>query len=197
MKSLYFATPEDWRRWLAGHHATTDELWVGLHKKGSGRPSITWPEAVDGALCYGWIDGVRRSVDESRYTIRFTPRRPGSAWSAVNLKRVAQLTRKGLMAPAGIEVFQNRRKDRSGLYSFEQRRTVKLTGEYLRRLRAAAAAWRFFKDQAPWYQRTASFWVISAKREETRLKRLATLIDDSAAGRVLGPLKRPKRGGPA
>jgi len=192
MEPMFFATPEAFRAWLEEHHASATELLVGFHKKGSGRPSITWPEAVDQALCFGWIDGVRRSIDDDSYSIRFTPRKPSSAWSAVNVARVEELTRQGLMRPAGVEAFARRSPERTGTYSYEQRAAAALDPEHERRFRAEAAAWAFFQAQPPWYRRAATWWVVSAKREETRERRLAQLIADSAAGRPIGPLTRPE-----
>jgi uncharacterized protein YdeI (YjbR/CyaY-like superfamily) len=186
----FFASPVQWRRWLATHHARKDELLVGFYKRSSGRPSITWPESVDEALCFGWIDGVRRSIDAESYSIRFTPRRRGSIWSAVNVRRVAELTRRRRMRAAGLRAFQARTKAKTAIYSFEQRNKARLLPAYAKRFKANAAAWRFFGTRAPWYQRTATYWVISAKQEETRLRRLAALIDDSARGRIIGPLTR-------
>jgi uncharacterized protein YdeI (YjbR/CyaY-like superfamily) len=190
IEPTYFARPELWRRWLARHHADASELWVGFHKKGSGRPSITWPEAVDQALCYGWIDGVRKRVDDSRYVIRFTPRRRGSVWSSVNLARVKELTALGLMQPAGLAAHAARTDARSGIYAYEQRKQAELPAQMERELKRSRKAWDFFRSQPPWYQRTASWWVISAKKEETRQRRLAALIEDSARGRPIGPLAR-------
>jgi uncharacterized protein YdeI (YjbR/CyaY-like superfamily) len=164
---------------------------VGFYKKASGKPSITWPESVDEALCFGWIDGVRKSIDESSYKIRFTPRRPGSIWSAVNIKRAGELIELGRMAPAGLRAFDERKEARSVVYSYEQRDSARLEGDYEAQLRANPQAWDFFQAQPPWYQRAASWWVISAKKEETRLKRLATLIEESAQGRTIAPLRRP------
>ncbi len=192
MTHLFFASRVQWRRWLAANHARCDELWVGFHKKASGTPSITWPEAVDEALCFGWIDGLRHSVDEVSYTIRFTPRRSGSTWSAINVRRVAALRASGRMRAAGLRAYAGRTREKTGVYSFEQRRRATMPPRYRVRFKANAAAWRFFTAQAPWYQRTATRWVISAKREDTRLKRLATLIEDSAHGRAIGPLRRSK-----
>jgi uncharacterized protein YdeI (YjbR/CyaY-like superfamily) len=191
MRPRFFATPEKWRGWLAKHHGTARELWVGFHKKGSGRPSITWPEAVDEALCFGWIDGVRKSLDETRYVIRFTPRRRGSVWSSVNLGRVKELTRLGRMRPAGLEAHEARDGAKSGLYSFEQRKQVTLPEKFERKLKRNREAWRFFQAQPPWYRRTAAWWIISAKKEETKERRLATLIEDCARGRTIKPLTRP------
>ena len=189
----FFATPEEFRAWLDQHHADERELWVGFHKKGSGRPSITWQEAVAEALCFGWIDGVRRSVDEHSYTNRFTPRRRGSNWSAVNVRLVEELTRAGRMHPAGLKAFEERAPARTGVYSYENRHSARLDPDQEERLRANAAAWEFFQAQPPSYRQTAVWWVGSAKREETRQRRLATLIEDSAAGHTIGPLTRPAR----
>jgi uncharacterized protein YdeI (YjbR/CyaY-like superfamily) len=191
MDVIFFATPPDLRTWFESHHDQARELWVGFYKKASGKPSITWPESVDEALCFGWIDGVRKSIDESSYKIRFTPRRPGSIWSAVNIKRAGELTELGRMQPAGLEAFDKRKDARSAVYAYEQRETARLEGAYEEQLRANPKAWAFFQAQPPWYQRAASWWVISAKKEETRLKRLATLIEDSAQGRSVAPLTRP------
>jgi uncharacterized protein YdeI (YjbR/CyaY-like superfamily) len=191
MKPKFFPSPSDWHAWLEKHHEKHEELWVGFHKVGSGIPSITWPEAVDGALCFGWIDGVRKSLDKTSYVIRFTPRRAKSIWSAINIKRVAELSALGLMRPKGIQAFERRTGRRSEIYAYEQRRGAKLSGAYGEQLRANKKAWSFFQSHPPWYRRTASWWVISAKREETRLKRLATLIDDCEHGRTLAQLKRP------
>ena len=190
MKPRFFASATKWRKWLDEHHDVRDELWVGFYKKGSGRPSITWPESVDGALCFGWIDGIRKSVDDVSYAIRFTPRRAGSIWSSVNIKRVAALTDLGLMRPAGFRAYEKRVEHRSGVYGYEQRKKAKLTPAYQRKMAKNTEAWRFFRSQAPWYQRTASWWVMSAKKEETRLKRLATLIDASSHQRSIVPLRR-------
>ena len=186
----YFKTPAAFRAWLARNHRRAKELRVGFHKKASGKPSITWPEAVDQALCFGWIDGIRHRVDDHRYEIRFTPRTPRSTWSAVNLKRVAALRRRGLMRRAGLEVFQGRERKKSGRYPFEQRRRITLVPRLEQLLRANRKAWAHFHAQAPWYQRTACFWVMSAKQEATRLRRLATLIASSGSGRTIPPLTR-------
>ena len=192
MEPLYFAAPADWRRWLVKHHASAEELWVGFYKRGSGKPSITWPESVDEALCFGWIDGVRKSLDDERYVIRFTPRRPTSIWSAVNVKRVAELTKLGRMRPAGQRAFGKRTAKKTAVYSFEQRKQIKFPPALLRRFKDSPEAWRYFTAEAPWYQRTVTFWVVSAKREETQLKRLGTLIKDSAAGHRIGGLPARK-----
>jgi uncharacterized protein YdeI (YjbR/CyaY-like superfamily) len=187
----FFATPDKWRRWLEKNHARATEVWVGFHRKGSGTASITWPEAVDEALCFGWIDGLRKSIDETRYTNRFTPRKKGSNWSHVNIARVAALTKEGRMQPPGIAAFEARVAGKSDVYSFEQRQTATLGDDFERQFRANAKAWAFFESQAPSYRRTATFWVMSAKQEATRERRLASLIADSTAGRRVGPLRRP------
>jgi len=192
-KPHFFPSPSAWRAWLEQHHAETEELWVGLYKRESGRPSITWPEAVDGALCFGWIDGIRKSVDEISYKIRFTPRKPRSVWSAVNVKRATELSILGLMHPAGLAAFEKRDGDRSAIYSYEQRKSAKLPPAYEKEFRTHPDAWEFFRAQPPWYQRTSAYWVISAKKEETRRKRLATLIADSGRQCTIQALTRPAR----
>jgi uncharacterized protein YdeI (YjbR/CyaY-like superfamily) len=187
----FFARPEDFRAWLDAHHETAQELWVGLHKKGSGRPSITWPEAVDEALCFGWIDGIRKSVDDDAYAIRFTPRKRTSTWSAVNVERVAELASESRMRPAGLAAFEARREAKTGVYSYEQRHAAKLDPAAERELRANEAAWAFFEAQPPSYRRTAVWWVVSAMKEETRRRRLATLVEHSAQGERIPQLRRP------
>jgi uncharacterized protein YdeI (YjbR/CyaY-like superfamily) len=195
MRATYFASPEELRAWFERHHDDERELLVGFSKKGSGVPSITWPEAVDEALCVGWIDGVRTRVDERRYTIRFTPRKARSTWSAVNIKRVDELTRLGRMRPPGLAAFERRTDDRSAIYSYEQRHEATLEEEQEARFRTHLNAWTFFEAQTPSYRRAAIHWVVSAKKAETRERRLSMLIDDSANGRTLAPLTR--RPGPA
>ena len=182
MKTQFFKSPSDFRKWLEKHHATTQELWVGYYKKGSGKPSITWPKSVDEALCFGWIDGIRKSVDAASYTIRFTPRRTSSIWSAVNIRRVKVLSDEGRMQPAGERAFQARKENRSGIYSYEQRRD-KLEEPYEKKLRLNKAAWDFFQAQPPSYRKVVCWWVVSAKQEDTRLKRLEQLIKESANGK--------------
>jgi uncharacterized protein YdeI (YjbR/CyaY-like superfamily) len=184
----FYATPAEWRAWLERHHADAREHWVGFHRRATGRPSMTWAESVDQALCFGWIDGVRKRVDDERYMIRFTPRTPSSRWSRVNVSRVAELREAGLMHPAGVRAFEARTE--AGTYSYEQREAAAFDPERERRLRANAAAAAFFDAQPPGYRRTATHWVMSAKREETRDRRLAQLIADSAAGRRIAPLAR-------
>jgi uncharacterized protein YdeI (YjbR/CyaY-like superfamily) len=191
MNPTFFPTPADLRRWFEQHHETAADLWIGFYKKGSGKPSITWPESVDQALCFGWIDGLRKGIDDVSYMLRFTPRRPDSIWSAVNIQRVADLTEQGLMQPAGLRVFENRKHDKSAVYSFENKDAAKLDEASEQVLRANAAAWEFFQAQAPSYQRAAAWWVISAKKDETRLKRLDQLITESASGLRLAQFVSP------
>ena len=187
----FFATPALFRAWLEEHHDTERELWVGFYRKSSGRPCVTWPEAVDEALCFGWIDGVRRRVDEMSYANRFTPRQRRSTWCAVNIKRAEELIAQGLMHPAGLAAFERRRPDGSGIYSGQRHRELEASKEA--RLRANERAWSFFQAQAPWYRRAVAHWVMSAKKEDTRIRRLNQLIDDSEHGRTIGPLTRPPR----
>ena len=191
----FFATPAEFRTWLEAHHQDERELLVGFYKKGSGKPSITWPESVDEALCFGWIDGVRRSLGEDAYTIRFTPRQRRSFWSVVNIRRAGELIAEGRMRPAGLAAFEARTGERSGVYSFEQKDEPAFDAAQAQRFQADAKAWEFFQAQPPWYRRTATWWVVSAKKEETRAKRLATLIEDSAAGRPIKGLDRKPKGG--
>ena len=182
-------TADEFRAWLEEHHETAGEIEVVFYKKGSGKPSMTWSESVDEALCFGWIDGVRRGRDEESYTIRFTPRKPRSNWSKVNVEKVAKLKEAGLMRPAGLAAFERRSEERTGVYSFEREEAV-LPAEYEEQLRSNPAAADYFDARPPWYRRTATHWVTSAKREETRLRRLAQLIEDSAAGLDVKPLRR-------
>jgi uncharacterized protein YdeI (YjbR/CyaY-like superfamily) len=191
MRPTYFRTPSALRRWLESHHASAKELWVGYYKIGTGRPSVTWPESVDAALCFGWIDGIRKSLGADRYTIRFTPRKPGSVWSSVNIRKARALVEQGHMRPAGLAAFRARRVYRSGIYSYEQRRP-RLEEPYQRLLKQNRAAWEFFQAQTPSYRKAAGWWVVSAKKEETRLKRLEKLIEHSARGRTL-PELTPRR----
>lgn len=182
MKPRFFATPAAFRAWLEAHHASESELLVGYYKKGSGKPSITWPESVDEALCFGWIDGIRRRIDEQRYSIRFTPRRPQSVWSTRNIERMAVLEAAGRVRPAGRVAFRRRREASSEIYAYEQGGEAELEPAHEREFRARRQAWRFFQQQPPSYRRRALWWVVSAKREATRRRRLRRLIDSSAAG---------------
>ena len=181
----FFATPEDFRKWLKVHHENARELWVGFYKKGSGRPSITWPESVDEALCVGWIDGLRKTIDAESYKIRFTPRKTTSNWSAVNIGRVRELTRLGRMRPAGLKAFELRKEEKSGIYAYENRKSAVLGEAAEKRFRSRPKAWAFFQKQPAGYRKIATWWVISAKKEETRQQRLEKLIAQSEAGRRL------------
>ena len=189
MKATFFPDSAALRAWLRAHHASVPELWVGLYKKATGKPSITWPQLVDQLLCFGWIDGVRRSMDEESYAIRITPRRPASTWSTVNTKRAGELLAQGLMEPPGLAAFQVRPPERTSRYSFERER-VAFPPAYLKQFRANPAAWTFFQAQPPSYRKTATWFVLSARREDTRLRRLQLLISDSAEGLRIGPMRR-------
>jgi uncharacterized protein YdeI (YjbR/CyaY-like superfamily) len=185
VEQCYFKTQAEFRAWLMDNHATATELGVVLHRKASAEPGMTWSEAVDQALCFGWIDSVARRLDDTRRVQRFTPRKPRSNWSAVNIKKVAELTAQGLMTPAGLAAFARREEARSAVYSYENRHMAALDPEREALFRADAGAWEFFKRQPPSYRQTAIYWVINAKREETRSSRLARLIGASAQGRRL------------
>lgn len=192
IKPRFFRSPREFREWLRRHHAKAPELLVGLYKKGSGQPSITWPEAVDAALCYGWIDGVRRRIDDSSYTIRFTPRKPASVWSSVNITRAEALIARGEMQTAGVAAVQARRASKSSVYSYEQK-NAQLAEPYRQRLRKNGAAWDYFERQPPSYRRAATWCVMSAKQEATRLKRLEKLIACSLLGQRLPQFTRKIR----
>ena len=191
MEPRYFATPAELKAWFETHHASAAALLVGYYKKGTGRPSITWPESVDEALCVGWIDGVRRRIDAESYSIRFTPRRARSIWSAVNIRRAGELISEGRMTPAGLAAFEARDEARSAVYSYEQRHQAAFEPEQERRFRANAAAWEWFESRSPSWRQGAIYWVTSAKKPETRERRLATLIEDAAAGRMPRALTPP------
>ena len=182
MKPMFFKSPSDFRKWLEKNHKTAPELLVGYHRKSTGRPTLTWPESVAEALCFGWIDGVRRRIDEESYTIRFTPRRAGSSWSAINVKMVQELEAAGRMTPAGRAVFESRKNRDSSGYSYE-RRTAEFDDKRQKDFKKNKAAWAFFEAQPPGYRRTLTWWVMSAKGEDTRDRRLAKLVESSAAGK--------------
>lgn len=188
----FFETPTDFRDWLEQHHERATELLVGFHKTKSGTPSLTWPQSVDEALCFGWIDGRRTSLGETSYTIRFTPRKPTSHWSAVNLKRVPELIAANRMRPAGLRAYEKRTSGISGRYSYEQRHTIELPAAALAIFRANDAAWRHFETQPASYRKAAKHWVMSAKKEETRDKRFAILVESSAAARPIPPMRWAK-----
>jgi uncharacterized protein YdeI (YjbR/CyaY-like superfamily) len=187
-EAIFFETPEELRDWLDEHHATALELFVGAWKKSTGKPTLTWLEIVEEALCVGWIDSIRRSVPGDGWVIRLTPRRKGSIWSAVNVAKVAELRAAGRMRPAGEAAFEARRADRTAIYSFEQPAEPALAAEEEARFRASEAAWAWFSAKPPSFRKQAIHWVISAKRTETRERRLAALIEDSAAGRPPRPM---------
>jgi uncharacterized protein YdeI (YjbR/CyaY-like superfamily) len=189
MRIVFFPSSSDFRRWLQAEGQKNPELWVGLYKKSSGKLTITYSEALDEALCFGWIDGVRKSIDADAYTVRFTPRKPKSQWSAVNIKRVQQLSLAGRMCPEGLKAFEGA-TGQSRKYSYEQRAKANFDPQDARRFRANRKAWDFFQSQPPWYRRTATFWVVSAKKVETRQRRFATLLGDSERGQLLKLLRR-------
>jgi uncharacterized protein YdeI (YjbR/CyaY-like superfamily) len=192
MEVKFFKTPAELRKWFEKNHDKATEQWVGFYKKGSGKPSITWPESVDQALCFGWIDGLRKSIDEESYKIRFTPRKAKSIWSAVNIKRASELKGLGLMHANGLSAFEKRDEKLAQRYAYEQE-SVSLDPAYEKQLRKNKKAWEFFQSQPPSYRKVVSWWIVRAKQEETRLRRLETLITDSAAGRRIGAVLRPAK----
>ncbi len=181
MKPVFFSTQADFRKWLAEHHDKKTELLVGYYKVKSKKPSMTWPQSVDEAICFGWIDGVRRAIDEESYCVRFTPRRTDSIWSAVNIKKVEELTKKGLMRPPGIRSFEKRKESKSKVYSYENK-PQELSEAFKTLFMKNKKAWTFFSTQAPWYRRAINFWIMSAKQEKTRIRRLEKAIRASEAG---------------
>lgn len=193
MNVTFFKSASEFHTWLEANHDRSTELWVGFYKKDSGRAGITYAEAVDEALCFGWIDGLKKRVDAVSYMHRFTPRRPRSNWSLGNIRRVEKLTRLGRMTPAGLKAFAARDPRRSGVYSFENA-ARRLDAARERRFRANRTAWEFFRAQPPGYQRTATFWVMSAKREDTRWSRLSRLMNDSEKGLRLGIIAGTTKG---
>ena len=190
MKPKFFKGPTEFREWLQIHHDKSKELFVGFYKKSSGKKSITYPEALEEALCFGWIDGVRKKIDEISYVQRFSPRKPRSIWSLINVRHVERLKSEGRMHSAGLAAYALREDKRTGIYSFENR-PRELSPEYQKLFQKNKSAWEFFKTQPPYYQRTLSFYVMGAKREETRLRRLHLLIESSAKGKRHG-LIEPK-----
>ncbi|MEZ4561490.1 MAG: YdeI/OmpD-associated family protein [Thermomicrobiales bacterium] len=189
--AVFFESREAFMAWLDEHHTDASALWVGRYKKGSGRVNISWPESVDAALCFGWIDGQGRSLGAEAMAQRFSPRRKGSIWSAINVRRFSELAEQGLVRPAGYAAFAARREDRTAVYSHEQE-TIEFAPAQLAIFQENPAAWEFFSARPPSYRKAATWWVISAKQEETRERRLQTLIEDSAQARLLGHLQRGK-----
>lgn len=189
MQPTFFPTTEDFRKWLEENHAGESELWVGFYKKATQIPSITWPQSVEEALCYGWIDGLRKSIDEKSYKIRFTPRRPNSHWSQVNLKMVDELIKNGKMQPAGLKIYQERNPAKEQLFSYE-REMAQLKEPYIEQIKAQPKAWAFFQSLPPGYKKQTVHWVMAAKREATRQKRLKILIESAAESKRIPHLRR-------
>ena len=191
MKPTFFSKPAEFREWLERNHDSASELLIGFHKKASGKKSITYAEALDEALCFGWIDGVRHSLDNDSFTVRFTPRKEKSNWSAVNIARAKELEAEGRMRTAGLQAFRARDADAVAPYSFENR-SVKLDPAFERLFRANRAAWAFYQTMPPWYRRTTAFWVMSARREATRARRFSMLLERSAKRLSIPALNRAK-----
>ena len=183
-KLTFFETQHQFRAWLEKNHQSANELYVGFYKVGTGKPSITWSESVDHALCFGWIDGLRKSVDDESYFIRFTPRKATSIWSAINIKKAEELIAKKLMHPSGLASFKLRKEHKSKIYSYENE-TVELSAEFEKKFKANKAAWKYFQSFPPSYRNTVIYRVMNAKQEATRIKRLEELIADSEAGRKI------------
>jgi uncharacterized protein YdeI (YjbR/CyaY-like superfamily) len=191
--SIFFKSLSELHKWFQKNHSKTSEVWIGFYKVSSGKKGISYKEAVDEALCFGWIDGIRKGLDEESYVNRFTPRKKSSIWSNVNIKRINELIEDGRVQPAGLAAFKERTKERSGLYSFEQN-SHKLAPAFEKKFKANKKAWTYFTSRAPWYQRTSIHWVMNAKQEATRLKRLETLITDSENEKTIALLTRkPKK----
>lgn len=188
MEPIFFANTSELRKWFEKNHDKEKELLVGYYKTHTGKPSITWSQSVDQALCFGWIDGIRKSLGETGYTIRFTPRKPGSIWSDINIKKVEEFTQKGLMRPAGIEAFNKRDEKKSRVYSFEQK-NIQLDKNFEKQFKQNKKAWNFFQSQPPSYRKPAMWWVMSAKQDETKQRRLATLIKDSEEGQRIKQMR--------
>jgi uncharacterized protein YdeI (YjbR/CyaY-like superfamily) len=188
----FFAKQSEFRKWLAKNHDRETELYVGFYKVSSGKESITWPQSVDEALCFGWIDGVRKNIDADSYYIRFTPRKPGSIWSAINIKKIEDLTAAGLMKPAGLDAYSKRAEKRSKIYSYEKE-PVDLSKAYEKTFKANKKAWKFFQSQPAWYKKVSTHRIMSAKQEATQLSRLEKLIADSEAGKMIKELSYGKK----
>jgi uncharacterized protein YdeI (YjbR/CyaY-like superfamily) len=185
VKPTFFPTPAAFRAWLKKHHKTADELWVGYYRKDCGKPTITWSESVDEALCFGWIDGIRKKISDEAYTNRFTPRRAGSNWSAINIAKVAELTKRKRMAPAGVAAFGKRSEAKSRIYTYEQQDTVTFEKSFEKLFKANKKAWDFFHGQPPYYRKLMTRWVGQAKQDETRRRRLDKLMAACESGRRL------------
>jgi len=192
MEPIFFKSPGEFRKWLEKNHATKTELYAGFYKKHTGKPSMTWPESVDQALCFGWIDGIRKSIDDESYQIRFTTRKPKSNWSAVNILKIEELTKLKLIQPAGIAAFSMREEKRSEIYTYE-RTPHELSPSFEKKFKANKKAWAYFQSMAPWYKKGAIDWVMRAVKEETIHRRLATLIKDSEEGKKIRPLSYDKK----
>ena len=188
---LFFATSAELRRWFEQHHTDHQELWVEYYKKTSGKRSVNWPESVDEALCFGWIDGLRKGIDHERYAIRFTRRKPGSVWSVVNVKRAQELIDTGRMQPAGLAAFEARDPHKSGVYDMDLKDT-RLSEIYENQIKMNPEAWSFYQSQPGWYRTSTAAWVMRARKEETRLKRLKILIDDSFQGKTVLQFTQPQ-----
>jgi len=184
VQPTFFATQSDFRKWLEKNHSKATELFVGFYKVDSGKPSMTWSQSVDQAICFGWIDGVRKSIDTESYFIRFTPRKPTSIWSAINIKKVEELSKQGLMQPAGLASFKLKKEHKSKIYAYENE-AVKLSAVFEKKFKANKKAWEFFQSLPPSYHKSAINWVMSAKQEVTSRKRLDELITDSEARRKI------------
>lgn len=193
MSPEFFKSKKDLRKWFEKNHNKLNEQWIGFYKTTSGKQSITWSESVDEAICFGWIDGIRKSINDESYMIRFTPRKPGSTWSAVNIKKVEELTKLGLMKPEGIEAYNKMKDSNSKIYAYEQKEII-LDKKYMGLIKANKKAWEYFDKQlAPSYKKISIKWVMSAKQEVTRLSRLNILIDSSAKGEKIPGLLKYKK----
>ena len=191
--ATFFTTPQLFRKWLQLHHQTEKLLWVGFYKTHTSKASLTWPESVDVALCFGWIDGLRKRIDDESYQIRFSPRKVGSIWSNVNIGRVEFLIEAGAMTPSGMQAFEARQENKSGIYSYEQR-SEELPKEFAKPFKANRIAWKYYQSQPISYRKAANWWVVSAKRPETQLRRLTMLIETSSKGEWIKQFLRPKSG---
>ena len=188
----FFEDVKEFRKWLTENHRSEKAIWLGFYKKSTGKKSIDWPGSVDQALCFGWIDGIRKSIDEKSYKIRFTPRKPGSHWSKVNIQKIKELKKKNLLLPDGLKAFEKRKKERTGLASFEQG-DLNLPEEFNKEFRKSKGAYSFFRSKAPSYQKQCVWWIVSAKREETRQKRFKILVNSCAQKELAPPFRWSKK----